>query len=116
MRALLSLATVIFATFTLSAQSINFNQHVIANGLSLLRDVKMVDMDDDGDLDILVTGGSEIDWFINLDGKGNFDSIPIIVGMASNVNVVFAADIDKNGTMDVLVGTGTNSTNSGVSV
>ena len=114
MRSLLTLKLLFLSLYSLSAQTISFSQIDIATGLSLFRDVKSADMDGDNDLDILVASGGRVDWYKNLDGHGNFDPMPIQIGDLANANVAFATDIDGNGTMDVIVGTGNAANNSEV--
>ena len=64
-----------------------------------------VDIDDDGDSDLLISGNAgESVMYLN-DGSGNFsifDSTPIDVG--TNAAPTFA-DLDRDGDLDVLIGT-----------
>ncbi len=66
--------------------------------------VVVVDMDGDGDLDILSgqTVGSYIDWFENLDGLGTFGPKRSIGPNEQGVTEVFATDLDNDGDQDVL--------------
>lgn len=77
---------------------------IIANQLGSSRSVVAVDLDGDGDLDILgnATGADKIFWIENLDGLGTFGTRQIIDSTGLYANVVFAADIDGDGDMDVL--------------
>jgi hypothetical protein len=64
-----------------------------------------VDVDGDGDLDLIVTFRSEgrVDWFAN-NGSGNFSSTRNAVASGLNLPYpAYAADIDGDGDMDVLV-------------
>ena len=64
------------------------------------------DLDQDGDNDILATGGGafdgEIVWFENLDGTGSFGSKNVINIEHQFPRSVIAADIDNDGDMDVI--------------
>ncbi|MBG43661.1 MAG: hypothetical protein CL530_06800 [Aequorivita sp.] len=64
------------------------------------------DLDQDGDNDILATGGGafdgEIVWFENLDGTGSFGSKNVISIEHQFPRSVIAADIDNDGDMDVI--------------
>lgn len=64
------------------------------------------DVDQDGDNDILATGGGafdgEIVWFENLDGTGSFGSKNVISIEHQFPRSVIAADIDNDGDMDVI--------------
>lgn len=111
----ISLSLFLLWSAALHAQTIGFTQQQIASGLTG-RDVKIADMDGDGDPDVLFVTGSQIAWIENTDGKGTFSPSPIAIGILFNANVVLAADVDGNGTMDVLVGAGTNSSNSEVAL
>src|ERR1043165_4005425 len=110
-----TLFLLLFISLTLRSQGIHFTKHSMTPSPTLLRDIKAVDMDGDGDQDALVTGGSRVVWYRNADGKGNFDSLAIVVSAdVSSLNVGYAADLDGDGDKDVLVGTGTSSSNSEV--
>lgn len=65
-------------------------------------DIYAVDVDNDGDNDLLVTyvGDGKITWFENLDGLGTFGNRRIIDELAS-ISIV-AADIDGDGYKDVV--------------
>lgn len=61
-----------------------------------------VDLDDDGDHDLLTIQCSSIIWFEHLDGAGSFAPLQIITGLASSAKSVFAADLDGDGDDDVV--------------
>ncbi|MCG8331351.1 MAG: T9SS type A sorting domain-containing protein, partial [Chitinophagales bacterium] len=62
------------------------------------------DINGDGNMDVLVASaiGTNISWFRNEDGQGNFGFIRTITTQASWAQSVHAADLDGDGDMDVL--------------
>jgi hypothetical protein len=76
---------------------------IIDNTITNSRSVVAVDMDGDGDLDILGNANEpeEIFWIENMDGLGNFSTKHVISNVNFYPNVVFPADIDNDGDMDV---------------
>src|SRR5690606_29243025 len=47
------------------------------------------------------TGSNKIFWIENMDGLGTFGTLHIINDIGSYSNVIFAADVDGDGDMDV---------------
>ena len=76
---------------------------IIDNTISNSRSVVAVDMDDDGDVDILGNSSDteRIFWIENMDGIGTFGIRHSINEIGSYSNVIFAADADGDGDMDV---------------
>lgn len=70
-------------------------------------DVFATDLDNDNDMDVLVTSAPEssVLWFENLDGLGNFSEKKTITNDLFATISVFAADIDGDGDQDVISGT-----------
>ena len=63
-----------------------------------------VDLDGDGDLDLLSASSDKVVWFENSDGLGHFLAPQIVVSSQSAGELhVLAADIDSDGDLDVLV-------------
>jgi hypothetical protein len=62
------------------------------------------DVDGDGDPDVLTTSylDDEIAWYENTDGAGSFGGQQIIDSGADGAWSVFAADVDRDGDLDVL--------------
>ncbi len=87
--------------------------------------IHSVDLDNDGDMDVLTASGhsntsGKLSWYENIDGKGNFAERQIIHELFNNsiARYVNAADVDNDGDKDVLVAYGyfSNSSVSKVSV
>ncbi len=73
----------------------------IADGVNFLY---TIDIDNDGDIDVLSTSENDnkIAWYKNLDGNGNFSVQKIINGEANNAKSVSATDVDNDGYIDVI--------------
>ena len=88
-------------TYTLDTA---FTTHVISTTEDGARSVNTVDMDGDGDLDILSAtyDGKSISWFENT-GSGNFSNGTVIFTEAnSGMMCVEVADLDGDGNMDAI--------------
>jgi len=67
------------------------------------RSVYGVDLDGDGDNDVLSAhGDNKIAWYENTDGSGNFGPQQIITTHVNNPKCVFSIDLDGDGDNDVL--------------
>ena len=71
------------------------------------RSVDTADLDDDGDLDVLLAlrGEDLAVWFENLDGLGSFGSQSTIAGVA-DASSISSGDLDGDGDPDVLTAAG----------
>lgn len=80
-------------------------QHIIETTGFYNIDLFLVDIDNDGDFDIVSYGGNGVFWYENLDGLGNFSSKHII-NPTSDSNITYSQlypyDIDNNGSIDVV--------------
>jgi len=80
------------------------SQQVISTAINSVGSVYATDLDNDGDVDVLV--GTIFDdsviWFENIDGQGTFGTQQDINTNTNHVRAVYAADIDGDGDMDVL--------------
>lgn len=86
-------------------------ERVIATNISGANYVYCIDLDSDGDMDVLSLAlwDNIIAWHENLDGLGNFGPKNII---ASDADYIYAADIDNDGDIDLLsASTGINGNN-----
>ena len=79
-------------------------QQVISSSASGARDVFAIDMDADGDVDLLTAhaGANKVCWYENTDGAGSFGPEIIINTSAHHVQSVFATDLDADGDLDVI--------------
>ena len=71
---------------------------------NMASDVFAVDLDNDGDMEVMGTGGSELAWWEN-DGSQVFTERNLSNSYFLS-REIFAADINKNGYKDILVATG----------
>lgn len=80
------------------------SQQVIPNNSDSFtsRSLFAIDIDNDGDIDVICASFNSIDWYENTDGQGNFGSQQIITSNVSNAQSVYASDIDGDGDIDVL--------------
>ncbi len=87
---------------------IDFAPHSVSQDSKNANMVYAADMDGDGDMDIITSSGSQniLSWYENLDGKGAFATRRIITEQAETPYSLYAADIDNNGTIDVLSASG----------
>ncbi|AXG71443.1 repeat domain in Vibrio, Colwellia, Bradyrhizobium and Shewanella [Kordia sp. SMS9] len=79
-------------------------QQIITTNANGANKVFAIDLDGDGDMDVLSASGSDdkIAWYENTDGQGTFSAEQIISANADNAQSVYPADLDGDGDMDVL--------------
>ncbi|MEM0517891.1 T9SS type A sorting domain-containing protein [Aequorivita flava] len=77
---------------------------IVSSGMAIGLSLGAIDIDRDGDLDIVSsTGGdSQIVWHENLDGQGNFGPQQLITLNADHPSSIYAVDVDGDGDNDVL--------------
>lgn len=83
------------------------SQNVISTSLASPSTLLSIDLDGDGDNDIISSSSSDdvIAWFENIDGLGSFSLLKIISPQTDLVNSVIAKDIDDDGDMDIIYST-----------
>lgn len=92
-----------------SYAQVNFEDNTILKNKALIIDgltnIEIVDLDSDGDLDIITTSfdDDKIAWFENLDGLGNYGSINIIDNLDNPYNAR-GVDVNGDGYVDVVSG------------
>jgi len=80
------------------------DEQVISTAADGASSVFAVDLDRDGDLDVLSASyeDDKIAWYENTDGMGGFGGEEVISTAADGASSVFAADLDRDGNVDVL--------------
>ena len=84
-----------------------FTDHLISNLAEGALDVFAIDLDGDGDIDVLSASqgdagsGGKLAWYENTDGAGTFGSQQV-VSSANGLSGVFATDMDRDGDVDFL--------------
>ena len=66
-------------------------------------DVELVDVDGDGDLDIVAVGNAGMFWFRNANGRGTFDAPIAIDEDVSYDGTLDVGDIDSDGDLDIVL-------------
>ena len=95
---------IFFLISLITNAQINFQEHIITNQGLFTTTIFGVDLDSDGDIDVLSSSIEDdtISWYENLDGMGNFGDKQIIATNTHNILSVFGSDIDNDGDVDIL--------------
>jgi hypothetical protein len=83
------------------------DQRVITTQADGAKSVYAADVDGDGDIDVLsasshASNDGKITWYENTDGQGTFGNERVITTEAGFASSVHAADVDRDGDVDVL--------------
>lgn len=78
----------------------NFTSHALSQTLAFLRDVNAVDIDDDGDMDMIAAFSGRVAILTN-DGSQNF-TLATVSGPAGETFSVSSGDMDGDGDIDLL--------------
>ena len=106
MKTLLLFILAFFLSVNSYAQ-IDFQENIIQDGAGIpngTNDIKSADIDNDGDLDLIVMSNYEetIAWFENLDGNGNFGPQRNIITGVAGLQWLTVEDMDGDNDLDVI--------------
>ena len=74
---------------------------IIASGV--YGKTSFADMDNDGDLDILVGNSNNLSWFENTDGfGGNWTERILVAGLTARIEHLLAVDLDNDGDLEIV--------------
>ena len=98
------LFTILFIVINTTCNAQFGEQQIITTEANGARAVYAIDIDGDGDIDVLSASfvDDKIAWYKNLDGQGNFSEQLIITTSVDSPKSVFAEDLDGDGDMDVI--------------
>jgi FG-GAP-like repeat/Secretion system C-terminal sorting domain len=89
-------------------------EHIISEDFNSARIIYGIDMDEDGDVDILGAAGgdtNQISWWENIDGSGLVWDIHLVVDEYDGIRSVYPQDMDGDSDLDILSATAGSHTN-----
>lgn len=109
------LAILVFTVGSGSAVELPLTKHTVSGGINGAQCVRAADLDSDGDLDLLVAASTanEFLWIENTVGNGSTwvsHTIQSEQPWTEDANFIGAADIDRDGDLDVFGSSGTSDT------
>lgn len=80
------------------------NQKIITTNADNAEDIKIADIDNDGDMDVVSASrfDNKIAWYENLDGQGNFGQQQVISTSVNQAFFLNVGDIDGDGNIDIV--------------
>ena len=97
---------ILFITLNLSAYA-QFQENIIDAISYPVKSIVSVDIDNDNDYDLVVTGGidNQMSWIENSNGLGSFDIVHQIISIPANMwgGAIAISDIDGDDDVDILV-------------
>lgn len=94
---------ILLAMLSISSAIAQFGPQQIIPGVTTNTALSIpLDIDNDGYIDILGTGGSKLQWHRNLDGQGNFGPEIIISNNTAIYLSIEFVDLDSDGDKDIL--------------
>ncbi len=81
------------------------DQNIITTGMNHPNQIYSIDLDGDGDNDVLSASGilnSTIAWYENLDGNGDFSNPNLIATNFDGITSIFSIDLDGDDDNDIL--------------
>jgi hypothetical protein len=104
MKTSILVCTILMALPAIGFAQITWTEHLLDGSFNGARGLNVVDLDSDGDLDIIGCAeiGDEVAWWENLGGN-EFSVKHIIASSANGAENVSAADLDGDGDIDVTV-------------
>ena len=86
----------------MDGQGTSFTAHIFSPLISSPYVTYPMDVDNDGDIDIVSGGDFGLLWYENVDSQGNFGPTQVINTTGMCIESVRAADIDSDGLLDLV--------------
>jgi len=110
MKTKILLIIVILSTNLIYSQ-IEFNKHDISPTFTSKKHIRSCDIDNDGDIDIVILNRANIGFFENIDGNGTFADYRLLISDFSYVSTFECEDVDLDGDIDIVTSSGVYNSN-----